>query len=69
MLRGRLRIEYEGGRTVDLAPGSMHVVPRSVRHNPVAEEECWIVLIETVTTRHTGTVDTPRTRTIQQQLG
>ncbi|MDB5363516.1 MAG: cupin 2 protein [Rhodospirillales bacterium] len=69
VLRGRLRIEYEGGRSVDLPAGSIHVVPRGVRHNPVAMEECWIVLIETVTTRHTGTVDTPRTRTIQQQLG
>jgi mannose-6-phosphate isomerase-like protein (cupin superfamily) len=69
VVRGRLRIEYEGGRAVDLAPGSIHVVPRGVRHNPVAAEECWIVLIETVTTRHTGTVDTPLTRTIQQQLG
>lgn len=69
VVRGRLRIEYQGGRTVELGPGSMHVVPRGVLHNPVAAEECWIVLIETVTTRHTGTVDTPRTRTIQQQLG
>jgi mannose-6-phosphate isomerase-like protein (cupin superfamily) len=69
VLRGRLRIEYEGGRAVDLGPGSIHVVPRGVRHNPVAEEECWIVLIETVTTLHTGTVETPLTRTIQQQLG
>jgi len=68
VVHGRLRIEYEGGRAVDLGPGSIHVVPRGVRHNPVATEECWIVLIETVTTRHTGTVDTPRTRTIQQQL-
>jgi quercetin dioxygenase-like cupin family protein len=69
VLRGRLRIEYEGGRAVDLGPGSIHVVPRGIRHNPVAEEECWIVLIETVTTLHTGTVETPLTRTIQQQLG
>jgi hypothetical protein len=23
-------------------------------HNPVADEECWLVLIETVTTKHTG---------------
>jgi len=68
VLKGQLRIEYEGGRLVDLGPGSLHVVPRGVLHNPVAEEECWIVLIETVTTRHTGTVDTPLTKTIQQQL-
>ena len=69
VLRGHLRIEYEYGRSVELAPGSMHVVPRGVLHNPVAEEECWIVLIETVTTQHTGEVVTPLTKTIEQQLG
>jgi hypothetical protein len=37
-------------------------------HNPVAEEECWIALIETVTTQHTGDVVTPLTKTISQQL-
>ena len=68
VLHGHLRIEYEYGRTVQLAPGSMHVVLRGVLHNPVAEEECWIVLIETVTTRHTGDVVTPLTKTIEQQL-
>jgi hypothetical protein len=40
----------------------MHVVPRGVLHNPVAEEECWIALIETVFTRHTGDVVTPLTK-------
>jgi quercetin dioxygenase-like cupin family protein len=68
VLKGTLKIEYEHGRTVSLSPGALHVVPRGVEHNPVADEECWIVLIETVTTRHTGTVDSPRTKTIQQQL-
>ena len=68
VLRGHLKIEYEGDRAVDLAPGAIHVVPRGVLHNPVAQEECWIVLIETVTTRHTGTVATPRSKTIEQQL-
>ncbi len=68
VLRGHLKIEYEHGRSVELAPGSMHVVPRGVLHNPVAQEECWIALIETVTTRHTGDVVTPLTKTVQQQL-
>jgi hypothetical protein len=37
-------------------------------HNPVADEECSIVLIETVTTKHTGDLDTRFTKTIEQQL-
>lgn len=66
--KGCLMIEYEGGRSVDLGPGTLHVVPRGVLHNPVAEEECWVVLVETVTTKHTGDVETPLTKPIEAQL-
>jgi mannose-6-phosphate isomerase-like protein (cupin superfamily) len=68
VLRGRLRIEYEGGHHVDLPAGALHVVPRGRLHNPVAEEECLIALVETVTTQHTGDVETPLTRSIAEQL-
>jgi len=68
VLRGNLKIEYEGGRVVHLKAGSVHVVPKGVLHNPIAEEECWIALVETVTTKHTGNVVTPLTKTIEQQL-
>jgi quercetin dioxygenase-like cupin family protein len=68
VLRGNLTIEYEGGHKVRLKPGSLHVVPKGVLHNPIAEEDCWIVLIETITTRHTGDVQTAFTKTTEQQL-
>jgi len=68
VLRGHLKIEYEDRPAVELGAGSMHVVPRGVRHNPVAEAECWIVLIEPVATKHTGDTETPLTKTIEQQL-
>lgn len=68
VVRGNLRIEYEGDRVVHLPAGSLHVVKRGIRHNPVADEECWIVLIETVTTRHTGDVDSPLSKSLAQQL-
>lgn len=68
VLRGNLRIEYEGGSAVHLKAGSMHVVPKGVLHNPVAEQDCWIALIEAVTTKHTGDVETPLKKTIEQQL-
>jgi mannose-6-phosphate isomerase-like protein (cupin superfamily) len=69
VLRGHLKIEYEDRPAVEIEPGSMHVVPRGVRHNPVAEAECWIVLIEPVATKHTGDVESPLTKPIEQQLG
>ena len=67
IVRGHLRIQLEDGEVL-LGPGQFVVVPRGVRHNPVADEECWIVLIETVTTKHTGDVETPLTRSIAEQL-
>jgi len=68
VIRGRLRIQFEGGAEAVLEAGEFCVVPHGVLHNPVADEECWIVLIETVTTKHTGDVETPLTRSIAQQL-
>ena len=68
MLRDRLRIEYRDRPAVELAAGSMHVVPRGVEHNPVAADECLIALVETVSTLHTGTVQTPMTRSLAEQL-
>jgi mannose-6-phosphate isomerase-like protein (cupin superfamily) len=68
VLRGQLVIEYEDGQVV-LNEGDFHVVPMGTMHNPVAEEECWIALIETVSTKHTGDVVTERTKSIEQQLG
>jgi mannose-6-phosphate isomerase-like protein (cupin superfamily) len=68
VVKGRLVIEFEDGHSAKLGPGEFCVVPKGVLHNPVADEECWIVLIETVTTKHTGDVVTERTRSIEEQL-
>ena len=68
VVSGRLRIQLPDDQEVVLGPGQFHVVPRGMQHNPVADEECWLVLVETVTTKHTGDVETPLTRSIGQQL-
>jgi mannose-6-phosphate isomerase-like protein (cupin superfamily) len=67
VLHGALRIELEDG-PVDLAEGEMFIVPRGVRHNPVATEECHVLLIEAKSTLHTGAVQTDRTRSLADQL-
>lgn len=64
---GQLKIELEG-RSVHLKPGDFYVIPKNTLHNPVAEEECGLVLIETVSTKHTGDVVDPRSKTIEKQL-
>lgn len=67
VLKGRLRIEMEA-ETVELGEGQMFVVPKGVRHNPVAEQECHVLLIEKKSTLHTGDVATDKTRSIAEQL-
>ena len=68
VLRGQLRIEMEH-ESIELREGEMFVVPKGVRHNPVAEHECHILLFERKSTAHTGDVVTDRTRSIEEQLG
>ncbi|UYN82828.1 MAG: cupin domain-containing protein [Microcella sp.] len=68
VVSGRLRIQLEGRDEVVLEPGEFFVVPRGMRHNPVADSEVEIVLIETVTTTHTGDVVHEKTVPIERQL-
>lgn len=67
ILQGSLRIEVENG-VVELKEGEMFIVPKGVRHNPVAENECLLMLIERKSTLHTGDVTTGRTRSVADQL-
>jgi mannose-6-phosphate isomerase-like protein (cupin superfamily) len=67
ILAGHLRIELEDG-AVELDEGDVYVVPKGVRHNPVAEGECHVLLIERKSTLHTGDAVTDKTRSIADQL-
>ncbi len=67
VLKGSLTIEMED-RTVVLREGDAFVVPKGVRHNPIAERECLIMLIERKTTRHTGNEVIAATRSLEEQL-
>ena len=67
VLEGHLRIELED-RCIELDEGEMFIVPKGVRHNPVAEQECQVMLIERKSTLHTGEVTTEKTRSLEEQL-
>lgn len=79
VLKGRLRIRLEapgagteaepGPAEVVLEEGDVWVVPAGTRHNPVADQECWIALVEPVDTEHTGDERSPLERSIEEQLG
>ncbi|MFT5506947.1 MAG: mannose-6-phosphate isomerase-like protein (cupin superfamily) [Hyphomicrobiaceae bacterium] len=53
VLKGSLRIETEDG-TIHLNEGDLHVVPKGVRHCPVADEEAHVLLIETAGEPNSG---------------
>jgi len=69
VLKGHLRIELENAEAIELDQGEMFVVPKGVRHNPVASEECHLLLIERKSTLHTGDVVMDKTRSLAEQLG
>jgi mannose-6-phosphate isomerase-like protein (cupin superfamily) len=62
VLKGKLDIQLRD-RTVSLGPGEMFIVPRSVEHRPVAEEEVHLLLIEPTGTPNTGDARTAAPRT------
>jgi mannose-6-phosphate isomerase-like protein (cupin superfamily) len=51
---GQLRIQLQDGDDVVLSPGELFVVPRGVRHRPVAGHETHLVLLEPYATVNTG---------------
>jgi len=60
VLSGRLRMRFRDREEV-LEAGQMIVVPRGVEHNPVAEPECSVLLVEPKGTLNTGDVVNERT--------
>lgn len=56
VVKGTLKIEFRD-KTVEVNPGEMIIVPRGVEHNPIAEEEVWLMLFEPADIKHTGDVE------------
>jgi len=47
---------------VEMSEGDFLVVPAGVEHKPVADEECWIMMIENADTLNTGATESTRTK-------
>lgn len=60
VVSGRLVIELPDSRA-ELGEGDLFVVPKGVRHKPVAEEECRILMLEPAGTVNTGDAGGDRT--------
>jgi mannose-6-phosphate isomerase-like protein (cupin superfamily) len=65
VLKGRFRMEFRD-RAIELEEGEFLIVPQSVEHRPVADEEVHVLLFEPTGTLNTGDVQDERT---VQELG
>jgi quercetin dioxygenase-like cupin family protein len=52
---GAFRIELEGAEPVQMSPGDVFVVPRRMRHRPVANQTSHALLLERPETEQYGT--------------
>lgn len=66
VVNGHLDIHLRD-RVISLDAGEFYVVPKGVEHRPVAIDGAEIVLIEPKETLHTGTKQTDRTVSIEDQ--
>ena len=60
VVKGTLTIKLHG-EDLAIHEGEFVVIPKGVEHVPVAEEECWIMMLEPKTTSNTGNVTNERT--------
>ncbi len=62
-IRGTLWIDFEGKPSLAVEPGQVLVVPAGTPHRPRTQpgEEVHLLLIDPLTVRHTGDVDSERT--------
>jgi mannose-6-phosphate isomerase-like protein (cupin superfamily) len=67
VIDGHLKIELKD-QVVELSEGDMYIVPKGVMHNPIAEEECSVLVFEKKETKHIGNVENEKTRSIEDQL-
>ena len=66
VFKGQLTLMLEEG-SVTLSPGELFVVPKGMKHCPYAEEETHFLMIEPASTAHTGSIESEKTVSVDQQ--
>ena len=61
VIKGKLRMEFRD-KIVEVNEGEFIIVPHSVEHKPVADEEVQLLLFEPASTLNTGNVQNEKTR-------
>lgn len=66
--KGTLFMDFRDGRTLQVRPGEILIVPKGVEHRPRTNgEEVWTMLVEPKSTLHTGNEQTSQTVSIEAQ--
>ena len=65
--KGKLIMEFRE-KTVEVNPGEFIIVPRGIKHRPVAEDEVHVLLFEPDSTINTGNIENERTRKDLEKL-
>lgn len=67
IIEGTLLMEIENETNRTMKTGDIFVIPKGINHRVSSIDDCSIMLIETKTTKHTGEVKSPITKSIQEQ--
>jgi quercetin dioxygenase-like cupin family protein len=67
VIKGRLNMEFKGIDNIQLNAGEFSIVDKGIEHRVYSEKECWLLLIENKTSKHTGDVQSAITKTIAEQ--
>jgi quercetin dioxygenase-like cupin family protein len=67
VVKGNLTLQQKGLEDINLNQGELFIVKKGIEHRIHTDEECHLILIENKTTKHTGDVESPITKTVDQQ--
>jgi mannose-6-phosphate isomerase-like protein (cupin superfamily) len=67
ILDGSLTMEIRNENSFQLKRGELFIVRRGIEHRVYSEEECSLMLIENKSTSHTGKIQSPITKSIEDQ--
>jgi mannose-6-phosphate isomerase-like protein (cupin superfamily) len=68
VIKGSIHMEIKGRSTFKLGQGELFIVKQGVEHRVFSEEECWLMLIENKSTKHTGDIQSNITKTVDEQF-
>lgn len=67
VIKGRLNMECKGSDNIQLGTGEFYIVSKGIKHRVYSEKDCWLMLVENKSTKHTGNIRSPITKTINEQ--